>query len=209
MPRVHALLECLGLALCEKARKPLAGDGRVRRRAPRRRQGHPRLHPQGTPDRRHPPRPRRTRLPQARGVRRAARSGWSTAWPGSTPCPIRGALIDYLTSWPATIRQVLRRPSDPNGRYDPRRVAVLQARRPARVPAAAAAPGSTPGASRPGPTTGRSPSSAAWASAPRCGSATQRAQPQTLAGGAEVRHRPDRGRAAGRRHGPVRRRCSS
>ncbi len=118
MPRVQALLECLGLALCEKARRALAGDAKFG---------------DALPDvakaaldytlKELPGAELRLALgelaalePEAYGpMLKKLVDGLARV----SSVPFKGELTAYLESWPATVRQTLRRPSDPSGKTDP------------------------------------------------------------------------------------------
>jgi formylglycine-generating enzyme required for sulfatase activity len=118
MPRVQALLECLGLALCEKARKAFYNEARIGDVLPDVAKAmldyaHKEL---PTGDLRHAlgelaalsPEQYAPRLDKLiEGLARVH------------AIPSKEGLIEYLKVWPATVRQVLRRPSDPTGRSAP------------------------------------------------------------------------------------------
>jgi formylglycine-generating enzyme required for sulfatase activity len=118
MPRVQALLECLGLALCEKARKSLHGEGRIGEVLPDIARAvldyaHKEL---PTDDLRHALGELAALGPEQYAVRLDKLiQGLSRVH----AIPSKEGLVEYLRVWPATVRQVLRRPSDPTGRSAP------------------------------------------------------------------------------------------
>jgi formylglycine-generating enzyme required for sulfatase activity len=118
MSRAHALLECLGLALCEKARRALSGDAHfgdvltdVARTA------------LDNIYRELPPIELRLGLAELAGTDPttydARLNQLIDGLARVHSVPFRAALLNYLRAWPATARQVLRRPSDPTGRTAP------------------------------------------------------------------------------------------
>ena len=118
MPRVRALLECLGLALCDKARKPLAGDvpfGEVLPDLAKATLDY--IHKELTTDDIRKGLGELAAMKPEEYAERLFRLADGLAKVHSVPN--RGALIDYLSNWPGTVRQVLRRPSDPNGHTAP------------------------------------------------------------------------------------------
>jgi len=114
MPRVKAFLDCLGLALCDKARKPLAGVGRF---------GDCLLdvakatldnaHKELSHDALKQALADLTTVGPEEYAERLAKLADGLARVHSVP--FRKPLIDYLTPMPGLIRRFLARPSDPDG----------------------------------------------------------------------------------------------
>lgn len=125
MTRVPALLECVGLALCEKARRALGGETRYEDTLPavaRAVLDHANVELPGD------------ELRRAVGEVAAAAPG---AYVEALDAMVRGVtrihakvnragLLGYLAHWPETIRQVLRRPSDPTGQTAPEGFQILK-----------------------------------------------------------------------------------
>ncbi len=118
MDRIHALMECLGLALCDKGRRPLFGDGKYGDALPD--------IAKAMLDYAHKELPTgdlRVALGELAALSQEAYSdrvgklieGLSKVH----SIPFRQAMIDYLAGWPASVRQALRRPSDPTGQSAP------------------------------------------------------------------------------------------
>ncbi len=114
MPRVKAFLDCLGLALCDKARKPLTGVGRfgdclldVARATL------DAAHKQLSTDAVKQALADLTTVPADEYAERLNKLCDGLARVHSIP--FRKELIDYLTPMPGLIRRFLARPSDPDG----------------------------------------------------------------------------------------------
>lgn len=126
MPRVQALLECLGQALCDKGRRALEGRWPFADVLPAVAKETLALMQR---------RLAASELPLA--LRDAAAVGVAEheqrleqalrTLSRSQPLPEGPALADYLRAVPATIRQVLRRPSDPEGLSIPETVQIYKA----------------------------------------------------------------------------------
>ena len=118
MPRAQSLLECLGRALCDKGRRALTGELRFGDVLPEvakatLEQAHKQLSTDelrtalGDIAAQEPHAYAERLLKVIAGLERLQ------------PVPYKEALKDYLSSWPAMARQVLRRPSDPKGHRPP------------------------------------------------------------------------------------------
>ncbi len=118
MPRVKAFLDCLGLALCDKARKPLAGVGRF---------GDSLLevakatldysHKELSANQLKPALADLTTISAPAFQERLTKLADGLARVHSIP--FRQELIDYLTPMPGLVRRFLARPSDPAGTTAP------------------------------------------------------------------------------------------
>lgn len=118
MARAHALLESFGLALCDKGRRALNGTvpfGDLLLDVARQTLDYARKEL--------PPDELRFALAELAAMDPAAYAEMLNKIVDGLSrvhsVPFRGPLIDYLTGWPAAIRQVLRRPSDPSGKTAP------------------------------------------------------------------------------------------
>ena len=125
MPRVKALLDCLGLALCEKARKALSGHARFGDALPDvAKMALDNLHKEfPTPELRaalgemvamDPPEYRERLIKSIEGLARVQ------------AVPFKGELADYLRHLPSIARHFLTRPSDPTGTTVPDAVAFFK-----------------------------------------------------------------------------------
>jgi formylglycine-generating enzyme required for sulfatase activity len=126
MPRLQALLECIGQALCDKARKALQGQwpfADVLHDVARMTYDHAHRKLPG-PD-------LRLALADAATVEPHEldrRIGELIAELSQTHgVPFKQELTDYLRALPATVRQVFRRPSDPDGRTAPEKLTFYRA----------------------------------------------------------------------------------
>ncbi len=122
MPRLQALLECIGQALCEKGRKALQGQW-----------GFADLLPdiaRATFDNAHKKLPGadlRTAIADCAAVdanEYERRLGELITELATSHAVSKVELADYLRALPATVRQNLRRPSDPDGRTLPEKFAI-------------------------------------------------------------------------------------
>jgi formylglycine-generating enzyme required for sulfatase activity len=121
MPRVKALLDCVGLALCEKARKALSGHARFGDALPDVvKAAHDHLHKEfTTPDLRAAIHDLVTLDPPAYCERvKKAVDGLARV----QAVPFKAELADYLSHLPAFARRFLMRPSDPTGTTVPEAV---------------------------------------------------------------------------------------
>jgi formylglycine-generating enzyme required for sulfatase activity len=117
MPRLQALLECLGLALCEKGRKALQGQWPFADVLPDAAKAafeyaHKKL----------PGADLRAAVSDCAavdGTEYERRIGELIAELATTHAVPKAELADYLRAFPVTMRQVLRRPSDPEGKTVP------------------------------------------------------------------------------------------
>jgi formylglycine-generating enzyme required for sulfatase activity len=138
MVQTKALLECIGLALCEKGRKAFQSE---------------RSFGDVLPDVAKAALELMHKTIMADDIRVAlAASASSSAWDYDDALrkvvdglckvqsvPFKDALIDYMTYFPASIRQVLRRPSDPEGQTAPDKIEFYKGEEllpflPARIP---------------------------------------------------------------------------
>ena len=126
MPRLQALLECVGQSLCEKGRKALQGQWSFADVMPEVVKSafdyaHRKL--PGTDLR---PGPGRLRVGRTRANTSAA-SRELIAELATTHSVPKAELADYLRALPATVRQSLRRPSDPSGQTAPEMLTLYKA----------------------------------------------------------------------------------
>ncbi|MFM8272555.1 MAG: protein kinase domain-containing protein, partial [Gemmata sp.] len=117
MPRLHSLLECLGQALCEKGRKALQGQWPFNEALPDIARAAADLahHKLPGPD-------LRAAITDCAAVAPAEwerRLSELVAELATTFVVPKVELVDYLRALPVTVRQILRRPSDPNGHSVP------------------------------------------------------------------------------------------
>ncbi len=125
MPRLQALLECVGQSLCEKGRKALRGQwpygdvlhdvARSAYELTHRRLPGPDLPAALTDAAACPPHEYDRRL------------GELIAELSQTHSVPKEALADYLRAFPPTVRQILRRPSDPDGHSAPEKMTFYKA----------------------------------------------------------------------------------
>ena len=124
MPRLQALLECVGQALCEKGRKALQGQWAFSDIMPEvMKTAHDYAH------RKLPGPDLRIALGDCASVEPREyerRVGELISELSLTHAVPKAELPDYLSAVPATVRQVLRRPSDPEGRTVPDKFVVYK-----------------------------------------------------------------------------------
>jgi formylglycine-generating enzyme required for sulfatase activity len=124
VPRLQALLECVGQALCEKGRKALQGQWAFADIMPEVvKTAHDYAH------RKLPGPDLRIALGDCAAVEPREydrRVGELIAELSLTHAVPKAELADYLQALPATVRQILRRPSDPDGRTVPEKFVVYK-----------------------------------------------------------------------------------
>jgi formylglycine-generating enzyme required for sulfatase activity len=124
MPRLQALLECVGQSLCEKGRKALQGQWAFADVLPEvARAAFDYAH------RKLPGPDLRVALADCAAVELEEferRIGELISELGTTHSVPKAELADYLRALPATVRQVLRRPSDPTGQSAPEQLALYR-----------------------------------------------------------------------------------
>lgn len=122
MPRLQALLECVGQALCEKGRKALQGQWPFADILP-----DVALAAFDYAHKKLPGADLRTALADCASVEPEEyhrRIGELLTELATTHAVPKTELADYLLALPATVRQILRRPSDPDGKTTPEKLSV-------------------------------------------------------------------------------------